>query len=167
MRNTALISEMVDYDAGCPQRIQHFLKVYAFSKELGMLEQLPAQEQQILEAAAIVHDIGIRRSLEKYGDSDGKHQEQEGPAEAMPLLRKAGYADAECNRICWLIAHHHTYNAITERDHQILVEADFLVNLYEGQASLQAIESAYRKIFRTKSGKRLCRVQFGLLDSGH
>jgi hypothetical protein len=40
-------------------------------------------------------------------------------------------------------------------DHQILVEADFLVNAYEEKMMSSAIESARKKIFRTKSGKML------------
>lgn len=47
-------------------------------------------------------------------------------------------------------------------DYQILVEADFLVNLYEDGLSMQAIEHAYKKIFRTDSGKNLCREIFDL-----
>ncbi len=34
-------------------------------------------------------------------------------------------------RVQYLIAHHHTYGNIDEMDYQILVEADFLVNIME------------------------------------
>ena len=37
-------------------------------------------------------------------------------------------------RICYLIGHHHTYDKIDGTDYQILVDADFLVNLYEEDA---------------------------------
>jgi hypothetical protein len=40
-------------------------------------------------------------------------------------------------------------------DYQILVEADFLVNIYEDQLSEDAIDSVYRKIFKTDTGKKL------------
>ena len=36
----------------------------------------------VLEAASILHDIGIRVSEEKYGFQNGKLQEQEGNAQA-------------------------------------------------------------------------------------
>jgi len=157
-----LISRMIAYDAGDPKRIQHFLKVYSFAKTIGELERIPDAEQRILEAAAIVHDIGIKASEAKYGDATGTHQEQEGPAAALPMLQKSGYTAAECERVCWLIAHHHTYTDITGSDYRILVEADFLVNLFEASSSLQAVESAYCKIFRTETGKRFCREMFGI-----
>ena len=40
-------------------------------------------------------------------------------------------------------------------DYQILVEADFLVNLYEQKEDRQAILHAKENIFRTKSGTEL------------
>ena len=39
---------------------------------------------------------------------------------------------------------------------------DFLVNLYEDHLSKEAAEQACRKIFKTKSGKRICQQMFGL-----
>ncbi|MCH5210162.1 MAG: hypothetical protein J1F01_04280 [Oscillospiraceae bacterium] len=46
--------------------------------------------------------------------------------------------------------------------YRILVEADFLVNLYEDNAGEDAIKSAYDRIFRTDTGKELCRLMFGI-----
>ena len=37
-------------------------------------------------------------------------------------------------------------------DYQILIEADFLVNLDEGNESIDAFKSVREKIFRTKAG---------------
>ena len=45
-------------------------------------------------------------------------------------------------------------------DYQILIEADFLVNLYEDKAGNHAIESAYESIFKTESGKKIFRDMF-------
>ena len=63
-----------------PGRIQHFLKVHSFAKTIAVSEHLDEKTLFITEAAAIVHDIGIRLCLEKYGDGNGKLQEKEGPA---------------------------------------------------------------------------------------
>lgn len=150
-----LILKMTEYEDGCVERVNHFLKVFAFAKTIAEGEGLDGETQAILEAAAIVHDIGIRVCLEKYGSCDGKHQEAEGPAIAAKMLPACGYSEAQCARIGYLIAHHHTYTAIDGADYQILVEADFLVNLFEngmGQASAQKV---YDTIFRTKTGKDL------------
>lgn len=160
--NEELIQAMIDYDTGMPKQIQHFLKVYEFAHLIAIGEKLPEDIRRTLETAAIVHDIGIRNSLKIYGDSDGKHQEQLGPAEAHTLLVRLGYPQEQIQRVEFLIGHHHTYSHIEGDDYQILVEADFLVNLYEDQESKQAAEHVREKIFRTKTGKDICTRMFGL-----
>lgn len=161
-----LIAEMVHYYEGDPKRIQHFMKVHDFSRTIGLLEGLDDKTLFILEIAAVVHDIGIKVSEEKYGSCEGKLQEQEGPAIAKELLQRLGYESEVIQRVCYLVGHHHTYKNIDGMDYQILVEADFLVNLYEDQVSKSAIQNAYEKIFRTESGKMLCREMFGYNDNG-
>lgn len=160
MNHAKLISRMMDWESGCAGRIQHFLKVYELSRTIGILEELDERTQEMLEAAAIVHDIGIRVSLEKYGDGAGKHQELEGPAVARPMLGGLGYDEEIVDRVAWLIAHHHTYDPIEGIDHQILVEADFLVNLFEGNEPPEAIQRVYDRIFRTETGKRFLKRMF-------
>lgn len=127
---------------------------------IGQGEQLDEHTQFVAECAALVHDIGIRPAEEKYGASDGKLQEQEGPSHARVLLEKLGLEGADIDRICYLVGHHHTYTGIDGLDYQILVEADFLVNFYEDSLPLEAIQSAYARIFRTKTGKELCRLSY-------
>lgn len=156
-----LFMAMIDYYAGDARRIQHFVKVHSFAKLIGEMEHLDAGTMQILEAAAYVHDIGIKPAEEKYGSSNGKLQEQEGPSVARELLERMGF-DAELTaRVCYLVGRHHTYKDIDGIDYQILVEADFLVNLYEKNLSKDAAAAVCTKIFRTESGKRICRTMFG------
>lgn len=152
-----LIEKMTDYFSGDPKRIQHFLKVYTFSKIITNSESTDEREKYITNCAAIVHDIGIKLSEEKYGSSSGKYQELEGPAEALSILSDLDFEDDIKERICWLIGHHHTYNNISGLDYQILVESDFLVNMYEDSLDEKAVKTAYEKIFKTETGKRLCR----------
>lgn len=147
-----ITSAMTAYYAGDPRRIHHFLKVYGFAKAIGELEGLDNGTQEILEIAALTHDIGIKMSELKYGSAAGSHQQVEGPPEAEKLLARLGIAPATIDRVCWLIAHHHTYTNITGLDYQILVEADFLVNAYEDNMDQSAIQSVREKIFRTKAG---------------
>ena len=128
------------------------MKVYGYAAAIGKLEGLDPRTQEILEAAALLHDIGIKVSEEKYHSSAGKYQEIEGPAEARRLLMEAGADQELTHRVCWLIGHHHTYSNIRDIDHQILVEADFLVNMTEEHFSEEAVRHTMDKIFRTKSG---------------
>ena len=147
-----LIEKMMEYYAGDPKRVQHFLKVYEFAKLIGESESLDTETMHILRTAAIVHDIGIKISEEKYNSSAGKYQEVEGPAVAQQMLEDLQYDKAKTDRVCYLIGHHHTYDQIDGIDYQILVEADFLVNLAEEQSSRETIESVKGKIFKTKTG---------------
>ena len=152
---------MITYYAGDPKRIQHFIKVCYFAKMIGEMEKVDAKTREIIEAAALVHDIGIRKSEEKYQSSAGKYQELEGPPLARDLLRKLGYPEPFVDRVCWLVGHHHTYNNLQEIDHRILIEADFLVNAYEDGLSEQVIRhSLSEKIFTTETGKKLLKVMY-------
>ena len=154
---------MINYDNGDPKRIQHTTKVHAYASLIGIGERLDAGKQFILESAALVHDIGIRASEKKFGHQNGKLQEQEGPAVARDLLtRIGGYTEEQIERICWLVAHHHTYHASEEMDYQILIEADFLVNLYEDNEPEEAIRAVRKNIFRTKSGLKMLDVMFNI-----
>lgn len=161
-RTETLIKEMICYYSGDPKRIQHFIKVHSFAKTIGLLEKLDRETLYILETAALVHDIGIRVCEQKYGDCNGKLQELEGPAVARELLEELGYEDDVMDRVCYLVAHHHTYDKVDKMDYQILVEADFLVNMYEDKLEKKSIEVAFQKIFKTPSGRFLCKQMFEL-----
>lgn len=152
---TELTRRMILYYSGDPKRIQHFLKVHAFAALIGRLEGVDGETLETLETAALVHDIGIRVSEEKFGRCDGKLQEREGPPVAEALLTELGYSPERIARVSWLIAHHHTYDQISGPDYQILVEADFLVNAYEDSLPPSAIRRMGEKVFSTKTGKRL------------
>ena len=157
-----LIGEMISYNRGDAKRIQHFIKVHSFAKLIGETEDLSPAELFVLETAAVVHDIGIKPSEAKYGRCDGKLQEQEGPEPARELLEKLGYEKTVVERVCYLVAHHHTYENVEGLDYRILLEADFLVNLYEDGISKEGVQRAYEKILVTETGKRICREMFGI-----
>jgi HD superfamily phosphodiesterase len=148
---------MIEYEGKNPHRVGHFLKVYGYAKTIGELEGLPPETQFILETASIVHDIGIKQSLLKYGCSIGSYQEKEGVVPAKEMLKSLKFADDVIERVCFLIAHHHTYSKVDGLDYQILLEADFLVNMLEEEMSQEAILSAFIKIFKTEAGKRFCK----------
>ena len=150
----------MDFFRGDARRIQHLTKVHAYAALIGRMEGLDEATQAIVEASAIVHDVGIRPAEERYGSCGGKLQEELGPAEARTLLTAAGYTPEETERVAWLVGHHHTYDPIDGMDHQILVEADFLVNLHEDGSSPEAIRRTLDTIFRTEAGKRLLKTMF-------
>ena len=144
-----LFMDMIAYYDGDPKRIQHFTKVHSYARLIGIGEELDDASLFILEAAAYTHDIGIRVAEEKYGRF------------AQKMLSQLGFENYIVERICFLIGHHHTYDNIDGLDYQILVEADFLVNLYEDDAGNRAIDKAYKRIFKTETGKKIFRLMFG------
>lgn len=153
--NTPLIAAAAAFDRHDAQRINHFMKVYAYAKTIGEGEYLEDTTQFILETAAILHDIGIKPALEKYNSCAGPYQEKEGPAPAREILRRLRYPEPVIERVCYLIAHHHTYSGIDGMDYQILLEADFLVNAWESSMSTEQIQSACEHIFQTETGRTL------------
>ena len=154
---------MIKLYSGDAKRIQHFCKVHSYAKLIGQTENIDKKSLFILEAAALTHDIGIHICEEKYGNCNGKLQEKEGPLIAEKLLKELGFEDDVCDRLLYLIAHHHTYNDIDGIDYQILVEADFLVNIMEDNLSQKAALAAYNNVFRTECGKNICKEMFALL----
>lgn len=147
-----LMRAMIKYDGGDVPRIQHFVKVHDFARMIGVAEDVGSEQLFILEAAAILHDVGIHAAEAKYGNSHSKHQEELGPAEAKKVLAEVGgFTEQQTERICWLIAHHHTYTNVTSQDHRILLEADFLVNSFEDNLSKEAIASFRENVFRSPS----------------
>lgn len=163
MINEQLILKMSEFDRGSAERIQHFLKVYSFAHVIGVKEDIDKETLRILDMASIMHDIGIRPAIEKYGSGAGKLQEKEGPSYAIEMLKEfPEVTEDEIKRICYLIAHHHTYDNVEGMDYQILLEADYLVNSFEGKQSTDAIRAFRDKVFRTRTGTDLLNTMFNL-----
>ena len=159
--NEKIIEKMIEFDKGDPKRIQHFIKVYEYAHLIGVLEKLDRMTLKVLDIAAILHDIGIKPAEEKFGRNDGKIQEQEGPEYAMKLLCDfSQVTKEEKDRICFLIAHHHTYDSVDGMDYQILLEADFLVNAYEDELPEENIRTFEEKVFKTGTGIKLLELMY-------
>jgi HD superfamily phosphodiesterase len=155
-----LIDKMIEHETGCPKRINHFLKVYSFAKLIAENEKLSEDMMKIVSVASIVHDIGIKISIEKYNSTSGKYQEKEGPAVAEKMLFELGLQQELINRVSFLIANHHSYDNIDGIDYQILIEADFLVNIFEDGLSKDQAEHIDERYFKTAYGKKLLETMY-------
>lgn len=153
MSVSEIILKMIAGSNGNRHDISHFLKVYAYAKTIAECENLSAEERRTVEIAAVLHDIACPLCREKYGNTDGKHQEAEGAILAREFLKDADVETAE--RIVFLVGHHHTLQGIDGMDYQILIEADYLVNADESGYSVANIQNALTNIFKTETGKRL------------
>lgn len=164
MESYDIISQLLiaacTYNGADPARNQHLLKVHNYSRMIASGEKLDAHTQFITEAAAVLHDIGIHEAERIHGSSAGVYQQMEGPAIAQQILAEFALPEDDITRICWLIAHHHTYRPIDGIDHQILLEADFLVNAHEEPFTTAQIVHFYQNIAATETGKALLKLHY-------
>lgn len=154
------IQSMIAHCAGSQRDIQHFLKVYAYARTIGLLEGLSPDAQQRLELAAIVHDIACPMCREKYGSTKPEYQEPEGALMARPFLTALGLPADVVDRLCYIVGHHHTQAYVDGPDFQILMEADFLVNADAHGLSEDQIRQTEARLFRTQAGIALLRSMY-------
>ena len=126
-----VLDKMIEYFSDDIKRINHSLKVYGFAKAIAAGEKVAGQTLETLETAAILHDIGIHEAERRHNSTAGEFQELEGPPIARVILKELDVDDIIADRICKLVGSHHSYSKIDGIDFQILVEADFLVNINE------------------------------------
>ena len=149
-----LLLRALQYEEGHPRRSGHILKVLALAGMIGREEGLSEEEQMILEAAAILHDIGIKHCKEKYGIASQELQKKEAPAIAKEFLNDCGYPASWVEKITRFIQVHHDYDHIDGMECQILVEADLWVSALEEEWTQEKIQER-SKLFRTETGKVL------------
>ena len=150
-----IMEKMIAYSNGNIHDIDHLVRVWTYAKTIGELEGIDADTQHILEAAAITHDIACPLCREKYGNTNGKHQEEEGMILVRAFLTDCGMCAEQIDRIAYLVGHHHTLDQIDGPDYQILIEADYLVNADEAPFSMENIRNMHDRVFRTETGKKL------------
>ena len=160
MTVSEIMQEMIVHANGNLHDIAHFVKVWAYAKTIGELEGLGEEPQFLLEAAAITHDIACPLCREKYGNTNGKYQELEGPVMVRAFLADTGMTEEQISRVAFLVGHHHTFHEIDGMDYQILVEADYIANAAESGYSRQNMENFMQKIMKTESGKRILKAVF-------
>jgi HD superfamily phosphodiesterase len=159
MTQTVLL-DMIRYFQHDAKRINHAMKVYSFAQTICCAEHIEDIQREIVELAAILHDIGIHEAEKKYQSTAGKYQELEGPPIARQILMARKIPTEMIERVCYLIGNHHSYTKIDNRDFQILVEADFLVNIFEDNLQITSIESIHKKYFKTSSGKEILTTMY-------
>ena len=126
------------------------------------MKQLNKDTQFILEVASITHDIACPLCREKYENTNGKYQEEEGIPLVKTFLSDTGMTETQIERIAYLVGHHHTINGIDALDWQILIEADYISNATENSYSETNVRNFVQKIMKTDSGKRLAQSIFCL-----
>lgn len=121
----AAVEKMIAFYDGDLYDINHSLKVWAFAQTIGEREGLDAHTPETPELTAVVHDIACPLCRQKYGDTDGKHQERESAPLVAAFFAEPLFAGVDVARISHIVSHHHTYTGANGIDYQILPEADF------------------------------------------
>lgn len=147
--------KMLHFYEGSLHDINHFIKVHSFARLIGEKEGLSGKAMDILECAAILHDIACPLCREKYGSARGDLQETEGMPMTEEFLAEFALPESFVEQVVWLVGHHHQIDCVQSIEHRILLEADFLVNAHESGYSEEMIRQAEVDFFRTKTGKEL------------
>lgn len=162
MRVAEITKKMIEYSNGNLHDINHFMKVYGYAKTISECENIDKDTKEILEVAALLHDIACPLCREKYGNTNGKYQEEEGKILTAEFLKDTGYSEEFINRVVYLVGHHHTLTNIEGMDYQILIEADYLVNTDESSYSKENIKNMLEKVFKTSTGSKLLKSMYGI-----
>ena len=146
------IGEMKSYFGADRKRIDHALAVLGYAEQI---QEIEGGDPFVVRTAAILHDIGIPLAEEKYKSSAGNLQEIEGPPVAREILLKYNIPADIIERICSIIANHHSAKDIDTVEFRIVWDADWLVNIPDeyGELSVEKIRGIIEKVFKTQTGK--------------
>lgn len=158
-RRNGTIAAMKAVFGADTRRIEHSMKVLDFAETI--LTQEPAC-REVVVAAAILHDVGIREAERKYGSTAGRFQEIEGPPIARGIMEDLGFAEEVIEHVCRIIANHHSAHGIDSPEFRIVWDADWLVNLPDEfpEAAPSRLDRFISRVFRTATGRRLARSLF-------
>ena len=147
---TGVLADMIGYFGADARMVQNTVKVHSFAKSIGERSHIEDRQLEILEIAAILHDIGVPESFRKYNSGD--RHEEEVPPVARKILESFDLDGDVVERVCYLVGHHHQYDKIDDVVFQILVEADYLVNIFEGNVPHEAVSDIKAGRFKTEIG---------------
>lgn len=155
-----VLQSMIDYFGQNRQNTSHALKVYGFARTIALSEGMDSEKCEILECAAILHDIGIPESIRLFGSDKGEYQEAMGRKVADELMSSLGFRRRFIDQVTFLIAHHHSYSVDGGLALQILLEADALVDLDEDNLRKRPREQL-EGVFCTRTGQDLFCALYG------
>ncbi len=160
---STLESKVQEYFGDDVRRMTHTREVLGYAQRI--LREVAANEEVVL-AAALLHDIGIPEAERRHGSAAGRYQELEGPPIAERMLRELGASPESTDAVCELVACHHTPGKVDSAEFDVLWDADWLVNLADefNGASREGLKVAIERVFRTETGRRLAEGVY--LDGG-
>jgi len=122
-----LVTSLVAFFEDDVRRITHALDVLYESEKLLESKTLVC-DHDIVIAAALLHDVGIKPSEEKLGYNDGKTQEQYGPPIARVILESIDFPADKIKIVCEIIGNHHSPSRYPYPELELLKTADRIIN---------------------------------------
>jgi HD superfamily phosphodiesterase len=147
--------EMKRYLKSDFKRIGHATRVARYAERIGRNER---GNLAVILSAAYLHDIGIPEAERKYGSTEAKYQEKEGPPIARSILVKLKAREDLIEEVCDIIGHHHHPGPDENLNFKVIYDADLIANL-EDKLKETSMETAkltglIEKKFLTESGKK-------------
>ncbi len=117
---------LIDYFEQDNRRIEHAFRVLHHADRL--MVDYPGCDEEIVIAAALLHDIGIKLSETELGYQDGATQEEYGPAVAGELLAAIEFPAEKTEIVKNIIGNHHSPSRYDYPELELLKAADLIVN---------------------------------------
>lgn len=147
-----VLNKVLEYNSSDIRTINNLMRVYSFARAIADLENKDERTKYIVSLAAILHNIGTKRSLEVYGSDADKYLELEGPGVAEEILNEFEVEEKVKKRVLYYIKNRKNYKENDGDDFQILFEAELLVYLYEDNMERHHAKAARNKYFETEAG---------------
>lgn len=161
MVSQGLVDRMKQVFGTDQRRIDHALAVLDYAERI---RQVEGGDPAVVQAAALLHDIGIHEAERRHGSAGGRYQEIEGPPIARGILESLGWGQAEIEHVCLIVGSHHTGKRIDTPEFRCIWDADWIVNLGDDYATL-AQDKKRRLIettLRTDTGRGLALERYSM-----
>ena len=121
-----IVRALVEYFGPDDRRIEHAMRVLYHAERI--MSEYGDCDVEVLIASALLHDVGIKVSEEKYGYNNGKTQEEYGPPIAERLLSSIDFPPEKIGKVKEIIGNHHSPSRYDYVELEILKKADHIVN---------------------------------------
>jgi len=122
-----LVVALVTFFGDDLRRITHALDVL-YESELLLAADEAGCDRDIVLAAALLHDVGIKPSEQELGYNNGPSQEKYGPPVAREILGGIGFPADKLETVCDIIGNHHSPSRFPYPELELLKAADRIVN---------------------------------------
>ncbi len=134
----------------------HTHRVWLIAKTIAEEEGLSEDKRDIVEKAAMLHDVACPLCRSLYGKAEGRMQEVHSREVIEPIINILGWSSETREKLVEIASRHHTFSPDDSKVEVVLKEADALVNLSEAEEFDVNLALWYgANVFQTKTGKYL------------